>query len=88
MTVQPRAPQAAENLIRDRAYDTDPLDEELRRDGIEMIAPHRANRQQAAYARSTPANPLYAPLARKSRVDLGGSSEFWPRRPFAFELRR
>src|SRR6516165_8647208 len=31
-----------ENLIGDRAYDSDPLDEELRRDGIEMIAPHRA----------------------------------------------
>ena len=30
-----------ENLIGDRAYDSDPLDEELRRDGIEMIAPHR-----------------------------------------------
>jgi transposase len=33
-----------ENLIGDRAYDSDPLDEELRKDGIEMIAPHRANR--------------------------------------------
>jgi hypothetical protein len=32
-----------ENLIGDRAYDSDPLDEELRREGIEMIAPHRAN---------------------------------------------
>jgi hypothetical protein len=27
------------NLIGDRAYDSDPLDEELRNDGIEMIAP-------------------------------------------------
>jgi len=36
-----------ENLIGDRAYDSDPLDEELRRDGIEMIAPHRANRSKA-----------------------------------------
>jgi Transposase DDE domain len=26
-----------ENLIGDRAYDSDPLDEELRNDGIEMI---------------------------------------------------
>jgi hypothetical protein len=26
-----------ENLIGDRAYDSDPLDEQLRRDGIEMI---------------------------------------------------
>jgi hypothetical protein len=30
-----------ENLIGDRAYDSDPLDAELRKDGIEMIAPHR-----------------------------------------------
>jgi hypothetical protein len=34
------------NLIADRAYDSDPLDEELRRDGIEMIAPHRTNRRK------------------------------------------
>ena len=37
-----------ENLIGDRAYDSDPLDEELRRDGIEMIAPHRSNRSRPA----------------------------------------
>jgi transposase len=37
---------AMKNLIGDRAYDSDPLDEELRRDGIEMIAPHRANRSK------------------------------------------
>jgi hypothetical protein len=35
-----------QNLIGDRAYDSDPLDEELRRDGIEMIAPHRTNRSK------------------------------------------
>src|SRR5262249_30329683 len=35
-----------ENLIGDRAYDSDLLDEELRRDGIEMIAPHRTNRSK------------------------------------------
>jgi IS5 family transposase len=35
-----------ENLIGDRAYDSDPLDTELRRDGIEMIAPHRSNRSK------------------------------------------
>ena len=34
------------NLIGDRAYDSDPLDEELRNDGIEMIAPHRSNRRK------------------------------------------
>ena len=32
-----------ENLIGDRAYDSDKLDEELRQEGIEMIAPHRSN---------------------------------------------
>ena len=35
-----------ENLIGDRAYDSDKLDEELRKDGIEMIAPHRSNRKK------------------------------------------
>ena len=35
-----------ENLIGDRAYDSDPLDEALRNDGIEMIAPHRSNRSK------------------------------------------
>jgi len=33
-----------ENLIGDRAYDSDPLDQELRQQGVEMISPHRAGR--------------------------------------------
>ena len=33
-----------ENLIGDRAYDSDKLDEELRQDGIETIAAHKRNR--------------------------------------------
>ncbi|WP_202923811.1 IS5 family transposase [Pontibacter fetidus] len=33
-------------LIGDRAYDSDPLDEELKQQGIEMIAPHRKNRKK------------------------------------------
>jgi transposase len=37
-----------ENLIGDRAYDSDPLDEELRQRGVEMIAPHRSNRSKPA----------------------------------------
>ena len=37
-----------ENLVGDRTYDSDPLDEELRNDGIEMIAPHRSNRRKPA----------------------------------------
>ncbi len=33
-------------LIGDRAYDSDPLDELLRAQGIELIAPHRTNRSK------------------------------------------
>lgn len=36
-----------ERLIGDKAYDSDPLDEELRAEGIELIAPHRSNRKKA-----------------------------------------
>ena len=36
-----------EKLIGDRAYDSDPLDEELAQDGIDMVAPHRKNRRKA-----------------------------------------
>jgi hypothetical protein len=35
-----------ENLIGDRAYDSDGLDEQLRAQGTEMIAPHRSNRRR------------------------------------------
>ena len=35
-----------ERLVGDRAYDSDPLDAELRNEGIEMIAPHRKNRKK------------------------------------------
>ena len=31
-------------LVVDRAYDSDPLDAELLKQGIELIAPHRSNR--------------------------------------------
>ena len=33
-----------ENLIGDKAYDSDALDESLKAHGVEMIAPHRSNR--------------------------------------------
>jgi hypothetical protein len=33
-------------LIGDAAYDSDPLDAELARMGVEMIAPHHPNRKQ------------------------------------------
>ncbi len=37
-------PAQPERLIGDKAYDSDPLDAELAAQGIELIAPHRANR--------------------------------------------
>ena len=36
-----------ERLIGDKAYDSDPLDAELEALNIEMIAPHKSNRQKA-----------------------------------------
>ena len=33
-------------LIGDKAYDSDPLDRELAKQGIEMIAPHRMSRKK------------------------------------------
>jgi transposase len=35
-----------QKLIGDRAYDSDPLDERLAQQGIEMIAPHKNNRKK------------------------------------------
>ena len=37
-----------ERLIGDRAYDSDPLDQKLAAQGIELIAPHKSNRKRAA----------------------------------------
>jgi len=34
----------SENLIGDEAYDSDQLDEQLRREGVEMIAPRKSTR--------------------------------------------
>ena len=38
--------EKSEHLIADKAYDSDPLDESLLEQGIEMIAPHRKNRKK------------------------------------------
>jgi hypothetical protein len=38
-------PNAPQNLVADNVYDSDKLDGELRRYGIELIAPHRMNRK-------------------------------------------
>ena len=37
-----------ERLIGDKAYDSDPLDERLKAQGVQMIAPHRNNRKKPA----------------------------------------
>jgi transposase len=34
-----------EHLIGDKAYDSDDLDDKLKRKGVELIAPHRSNRK-------------------------------------------
>src|SRR6266481_618261 len=42
------APRLPKRLIGDLAYDSDPLDEELRQNhGVELIAPHKKNRSKA-----------------------------------------
>ena len=38
-----------ERVIGDKAYDSDQLDEDLAKDGIELIAPHRSNRKVENY---------------------------------------
>ncbi len=38
----------AENLIGDKAHDSEQLDQELRKEDVEKIAPHRSNRQKRA----------------------------------------
>ena len=54
-----------ENLIGDRAYDSDKLDAELRQEGIEMIAPHRRI-GSSANPGWPPAAPLSAALDRRA----------------------
>ena len=46
--VQSFIAERPERLIGDRAYDSDPLDEQLAELGIELIAPHKSNRVKAA----------------------------------------
>src|SRR6516164_5121789 len=59
-----------ENLIGDRAYDSDPLDAELRKDGIEMICAASGQPKQAGHARSPKVKPLHATLARRALLRL------------------
>ena len=49
-----------EHLIGDKAYDSDPLDARLAEQGLELMAPHRANRKK-------PKTPDGRPLRRYKR---------------------
>src|SRR3974377_102455 len=51
-----------ETLIGDRAYDSDPLDGDLRKDGIKMVAPHRSNRRTVLRRLDSMAAPHSCPL--------------------------
>lgn len=66
-----------ERLIGDKAYDSDPLDQRLRRFGTEMIAPHRGKRTRKAtqdgralrrYARRWKVERLFAWLQNFRRL--------------------
>ena len=66
-----------QRLIGDRAYDSDPLDQRLAAQGIEMIAPHRTNRSRAPtqdqrvlrrYQRRWKVERLFAWLNKYKRV--------------------
>jgi hypothetical protein len=54
-------------MIEDRAYDIDPLDNELRRDDIETIAPHRSNRRSRRH-RIAGVPPTELPRLRPTRL--------------------
>ena len=60
------------NLIGDRAYDSDPLDEQLRRDGIEMIAPHRSNRSKPATQICRRRTIIVGGVGRRAVIIRGG----------------
>lgn len=74
-----------ESLIGDRAYDSDALDEDLRHEGINMIAPHRSNRVKAPtqdrrklrrYARRWLVERFFAWIQWRRRLLVGW--EFYP----------
>ncbi len=68
-----------ENLIGDRAYDSDPLDEELRkgRHRNDRAAPVQPN--QAAQSGSAAPEPLYATVARRAFLRLDTVAASHPR---------
>jgi hypothetical protein len=84
-----------ERLIGDRAYDSDPLDEKLAANGIELIAPHRSGRVKAATQdgrdnqiagnpdwRTYPPGLLPLGVANGQRIECRSGRQGWLRRPF------
>jgi hypothetical protein len=65
-----------ENLIGDRAYDSDPLDAELRKGWHRDDRAASQQPKQAAHARSAKAKPLHAPLARRALLRLDFTVEY------------
>ena len=68
-----------QKLIGDRAYDSDPLDERLQRQGIQLIAPHKTNRRKPVtqdgrslrrYARRWKVERLFAWLQNFRRIEV------------------
>ena len=66
-------------LIGDRAYDSDPLDAQLSKQGIELIAPHKTNRRKSAtqdgrplrrYVRRWKIERLFAWLQNFRRIEV------------------
>jgi hypothetical protein len=56
-------------VIADRAYDSDPLRERLKKRGIELIVPYRSNKAQAL-RRWPQAAPLQTPLDHRTNQRL------------------
>jgi len=67
-----------ENLIGDRAYDSDQLNEQLRAQGTEMIASHRSERMRKDQGRPTVA-PLRASLDRRAPLRVDSVATLTPR---------
>ncbi len=68
-----------ERLIGDKAYDSDPLDERLQQQGIQLIAPHKSNRKKPAtqdgrplrrYVRRWKIERLFAWLQNFRRIEV------------------
>ena len=55
-------------IIGDKAYDSDPLDKQLKKLDIELIAPHKANRKKAQTQDGRKLSPLQTTLEDRAFV--------------------